>query len=162
MSADVVATVAVVALIVGAMALALVLTMLLARGWRRLRRRGRRTPGIDASGTELGPAVERALWRLDELSTRVEGLDRRIPVVEDQGRRAVQRVGVVRFNPFEDTGGNQSFSIAMLDSKADGVVITSLHSRQQTRVYLKSIVAGKCETALSDEEAEALRRAGVV
>ena len=104
--------------------------------------------------------MERALWRLDEVTKRVDAVDGRLPVVEEQGRRAVQYVGVVRFNPFEDTGGNQSFALALLDSKRDGIVVSSLHSRQNTRVYLKAIVGGRSETALSDEESEALRKAG--
>ena len=79
--------------------------------------------------------------------------------LEERGRGAVQRIGVVRFNPFEDTGSNQSFALALLDGRGDGVVISSLHSRQSTRVYLKPISGGRSETALSDEEAEALRRA---
>jgi hypothetical protein len=154
MPADVTATVAVAAFLIALIALLLALLMGLRGLLRRRKRPARMDPG------EFGPAVERALSSLDELSKRVESLEGKMPVVEGQGRRAVQRVGVVRFNPFEDTGGNQSFSLALLDSKADGIVITSLHSRQQTRVYLKSIVGGKCETALSDDESEALRRAG--
>jgi hypothetical protein len=162
MAPELTSAIAVGALIVASLALLLVLLLVLFMAWRGWRRRRRRwAPAADDSPTDLAPAVDRALGRLDELTTRVEGMDRRLPVVEDQGRRSVQRVGVVRFNPFEDTGGNQSFALALLDSKQDGIVISSLHSRQQTRVYLKTIVAGKCETALSDEESEALRRAGV-
>ena len=71
----------------------------------------------------------------------------------------IQRVGVVRFNPFPDTGGNQSFVMALLDARGDGVVLSSLHSRGGTRVYLKQVNAGKAETALSEEELEAIRRA---
>jgi len=153
MPADVSATVAIAALLVAIVALAGVLLL----AWRM--RRGRRKRG-SVDTTDLGPAVERALWRLDELTKRLDGLDGRLPVVEDQGRRAVQYVGVVRFNPFEDTGGNQSFALALLDSKRDGIVVSSLHSRQNTRVYLKAIVGGRSETALSDEESEALRKAG--
>ena len=53
--------------------------------------------------------------------------------------------GLVRYNPFEDTGGQQSFAMALLDGAANGVVISSLHSRQQTRIYLKTINAGRAE-----------------
>jgi hypothetical protein len=144
-------TLSIVALVVALVALLLVLVL----GWRVRRRR---KPG-KVDPTDLGPAVERALWGLDELTKRVDAVDGRLPVIEEQGRRAVQYVGVVRFNPFEDTGGNQSFALALLDSKRDGIVVSSLHSRQNTRVYLKAIVGGRSETALSDEESEALRKA---
>ena len=58
-------------------------------------------------------------------------------------RKALQRVGLVRFNPFEDTGGNQSFALALLDADRDGVIVSSLHSRDLTRVYAKAVTGGK-------------------
>jgi hypothetical protein len=154
MPVEVVSAIAIAALVIAVLALLLVLVM----GWRGRRRRRRAIPGTDP-GTDLAPALEKVIWRLDEMAKKVDGVSGRLPAVEDQARRAVQRVGVVRFNPFDDTGGNQSFALAMLDSKSDGIVISSLHSRQQTRIYLKQIIGGKCETALSDEEAEALKKA---
>jgi hypothetical protein len=155
MPAEITSGVAIAALIVALLAFALVLVV----GWRGRRRRRHSAIPVDATDTDIDLAVERAFARLDELAHRVDSLHGRLPVVEDQGRRAVQHVGVVRFNPFEDTGGNQSFALALLDSKSDGIVISSLHSRQATRQYLKSVAGGKTETALSDEESEALRKA---
>jgi hypothetical protein len=67
----------------------------------------------------------------------------------------------VRFNPFEDTGGNQSFTLALLDANADGIVLSSLHSRTATRVYVKAILAGRSDAQLSAEEVAALRDAGL-
>ena len=83
----------------------------------------------------------------------------RIDAAEGAGAKMIQRVGVVRFNPFPDTGGNQSFVMAMLDARGDGVVLSSLHSRGGTRVYLKQVTIGRAETALSQEEIEAIGRA---
>ena len=51
----------------------------------------------------------------------------------------IQRVGLLRFNPFDDTGGNQSFALALLNDQGDGVVISSLHSRETTRIYGKPV-----------------------
>jgi hypothetical protein len=157
MPAEVSTTLSIAALVVAVLALLGVLLL----AWR-LRRRGRRRSGVDPTNPDLESAVDSAFRRLDDLGRRVDGLAGRLPVVEEQGKHAVQRVGVVRFNPFEDTGGNQSFALALLDSQQDGIVVSSLHSRQNTRIYLKAIVGGRSETALSDEEAEALRKAGVV
>jgi hypothetical protein len=100
----------------------------------------------------LGAAVAAELERLATVETRLEAL-------AERGRGAVQHVGVVRYNPFEDTGSNQSFALALLDDRADGVVISSLHSRQATRLYLKPISGGRSEAALSAEETEALKKA---
>jgi hypothetical protein len=106
-------------------------------------------------------SVDRSLEETVAVQTeRLAELEGSLAQLQQQGRGALQRVGVVRFNPFEDTGGNQSFALAMLDDHGDGVVISSLHSRQSTRVYLKPVRGGRSETALSDEESEALRRAG--
>ena len=57
------------------------------------------------------------------------------PSLEGAQRRSFQRIGLVRFNPFEDTGGNQSFALALLDQAGDGFVVSSLHARAGTRVY---------------------------
>jgi hypothetical protein len=107
----------------------------------------------------LQDKVEREGLRLDELTRRVDDIGGRLPGVEGRAAASIQRVGIVRFNPFEDTGGQQSFAIALLDSRGSGFVISSLHSRQATRLYMKQVQEGKSETALGDEEAEAIRRA---
>lgn len=99
--------------------------------------------------------------RLDSLADAAQVHSERVAATEEQGRRAVQHVGVVRYNPFEDTGSNQSFALALVDADGNGVVVSSLHSRQQTRVYLKEIVGGQSEAQLSGEETEALRRAAL-
>lgn len=72
----------------------------------------------------------------------------------------IQHVGLVRFNPFPDTGGDQSFALALLDGHSNGFVISSLHSRDQTRIYAKPVSGGKGEGfELSKEEQLAIRRA---
>lgn len=72
---------------------------------------------------------------------------------------AVQKVGVVRFNPFNDGGGNFSFVLAILDRQNNGLVLTSMHGRQQNRIYTKKIDNGKSETQLTEEELQAVREA---
>ncbi len=75
--------------------------------------------------------------------------------------QGLQKVGVVRFNPFagEGDGGDQSFAIAILDEKDNGFVISSLHARTETRVYTKPIADGKSNYHLSEEEAQAVKHA---
>ena len=72
---------------------------------------------------------------LDDLTARTRSSRRR-------RRQAFQRVGLVRYNPFEETGGNQSFALALLDADGDGWVLSSLHARSGTRVYAKAITRG--------------------
>ena len=74
-------------------------------------------------------------------------------------RGAVQRVGLVRYDAFEDVGGRLSFSCAMLNDEGDGVVVTSINGRQDTRVYAKPVYRGESMHNLSEEEAAAIREA---
>jgi hypothetical protein len=126
---------------------------------RRLSRLGKRltslTQGSDAQSLEsvLGSHLERVRQVVSDVG-RVEA---RIAIVERDLQGAYGRVGLVRFNPFEETGGNQSFALALLDGRGDGFVVSSLHARAGTRVYAKAIIRGASETALSSEESDALR-----
>src|SRR5205085_12366467 len=74
-------------------------------------------------------------------------------------KEAIRHVGVVRFDAFEDMGGRLSFSAALLDGNGDGVVITSINGRQDTRCYAKRVQGGTSIHNLSDEERQAIRDA---
>jgi hypothetical protein len=148
---------AIVGLLVAILVL-LVLVLFLARQTGKLRRRlDALTRGED--GRSLDAVLDAHLDKLFAVAGDVDELAARTAVVEAAGRRAIQRVGLVRFNPFEDTGGNQSFALALTDAKGDGLVVSSLHTRTGTRVYAKSIAGGRSDGALSDEEQQALRLA---
>jgi hypothetical protein len=134
----------------------LLLSLLHVRQLRRLRRRlDSLTRGAD--DRNLGTVLDAHLDKVYAVAREVDDLSARSAVLEASGRRAIQRVGLVRFNPFEDTGGNQSFALALTDAAGTGFVVNSLHSRNGTRVYAKAIVEGRSDGALSAEETEALR-----
>ena len=72
----------------------------------------------------------------------------------------IQRVELDRFNPYDDTGGDQSFVIAMLDNKGTGVVVTSLHARSGTRIFAKDVILGKSgKYQFSNEEEKIVKKA---
>jgi hypothetical protein len=71
-------------------------------------------------------------------------------------RTTVQHVGLIRFNPFEDVGGDQSFALALLDGEHNGVVISSIYSRNGGRMYAKPLQVGVQNRALSQEEEMAI------
>jgi len=83
---------------------------------------------------------------------------REIKRLELQGKSHVQKIGIVRFNPFKEIGGDHSFSLAILDGDDSGAIITCLHTRERTRLYIKPIKKGKCELELSAEEKKALEK----
>lgn len=75
-------------------------------------------------------------------------------------QKGLNKIGLIRFNPFKDLGGDQSFALALLNGKNNGVVISSLHTREGTRIYSKSIKNGKSEKhTLTTEEQEAIKKA---
>ncbi len=138
--------------------LLLLVAVLLAR---RLGRVDRRLRGItrDDEGGSLEGVLGAHLDKVYSLGREVERLTARTGALETAGARAFQRVGLVRFNPFEETGGNQSFALALLDAEGDGWVLSSLHARSGTRVYAKAIRGGRSDAALSEEETAAIRQA---
>ena len=129
---------------------------------RRVGRVDRRLRGITRGeeGESLEGVLGAHLEKVYEVSREVERLKTRTGSLETAGVRAFQRVGLVRFNPFEETGGNQSFALALLDAEGSGWVLSSLHARSGTRVYAKAITGGRSEAALSEEETAAIRQAG--
>jgi len=88
---------------------------------------------------------------------RMNEMEQMHAVIERRSLRSLQHIGLVRFNPFEDTGSDQSFAIALLDDQRDGIVISSLHGRANTRVFAKPVAAGDSPHNLSDEESQAIR-----
>lgn len=111
------------------------------------------------TGESLENVLDAHLDKVYAVSKDVDALKTRATSLEAASRKAFSRVGLVRYNPFEETGGNQSFALALLDADGDGWVLSSLHARSGTRVYAKAISGGRSETALSDEETAALRQA---
>lgn len=74
-------------------------------------------------------------------------------------QKSLQNISIIRFNPFGDVGGAESFAIALLDQHYSGIVLSSLHAREGTRIYAKPIRQGRCPYELREEEREVLRRA---
>ncbi len=96
---------------------------------------------------------------LKNLESELKSLQAKSEVLEKMAIQSIQKVGLIRYNPFRDTGSNQSFSIAFLDKKENGLIITSLYGREGMRIYTKPIVSGESEYQLTDEEKEAIKKA---
>lgn len=101
--------------------------------------------------------LKEILSQFKDLKGDFEKISKELENLKEGGRFSVQKVGMVRFNPFKDVGGNQSFSIALLDGNDDGMVVTSLYTKEGNRVYGKPIKAGISEYLLSGEEKEAIK-----
>jgi hypothetical protein len=96
---------------------------------------------------------------ITKINQETKQLDDSLTQLYKDNRKNIQKIGFVRFNPFEDAGGNISFALALLDQQDDGVIISSLHGREGTRMYAKSVKAGLSESKLTQEEVEAIKKA---
>jgi len=94
---------------------------------------------------------------LEKLDISRKEIEKYLETVEKRLRKSIQTLNIIRFNPFENAGSNQSFSIAFLDENGDGVVISSLYSREKINVYAKPIKRYTSEYPLSEEEKEAIK-----
>ena len=115
------------------------------------------TKGVEV--TDLKKVLEKVLARGDLSAKDIKELEKRLNILEDAGLKHIQKVGLIRFNPFKELGGDHSFSLAILDAHDSGVIITGLHTRDRTRIYMKEIKKGKSNSDLSAEEKKALAEA---
>jgi hypothetical protein len=89
-------------------------------------------------------------------AVRAEQADHLAQCLERSVQSHIQHLGMVRFNPFHDTGGDQSFAVALTDGLGNGLVLTSLHSRDVTRTYAKPLQEWRSNHSLMDEEKQAI------
>lgn len=105
--------------------------------------------------------LKEVLARFKGMEKNFEKLSEELENLKKEGRFAVQKVGIVRFNPFSGVGGDQSFSIALLDGNDNGMVITSLYTREGNRIYGKPVKSSSSEYLLSGEEKQAIEKAKI-
>lgn len=110
-------------------------------------------------GTDLEATLREFVTRLEQIEHATQAMDHRVTDLEVKQPYLVQHIGVVRFNPFLDKGGDQSFVVAILDDHADGAVISALHGRNDVRIYAKPVIGGQSTYTLTAEEKEAIARA---
>jgi hypothetical protein len=113
----------------------------------------------DEEDASLGSAVERLATQLSKMNERTERLVVRTEQIDKALAHAVQGIGFVRYSAFEDTGGDQSFSLALVDGEGDGMVISALYGRDATRVYAKPVEGWTSSRSMTSEEEQALEKA---
>lgn len=98
---------------------------------------------------------------IKQIKKEKEDIEKNLVLVNEKLRKSIRGLETIRFNPFPDQGSNQSFAIGILNEEGDGVVISSLYSRDRMSVFAKPIKNKKSEYELSSEEKEALRKAEI-
>jgi hypothetical protein len=146
-------SVAVVATILALLALAGVVFML-ARQQKLLGQYQHLMAGT--SGGNLEAMLHDHVARVREAAERVKAVDELAHRLETASTLYLQHVGVIRYNPFHDTGSDQSFAIALADDHGNGVILSSLHGREATRIYAKPLLMWESGYSLTDEEKQAI------
>ena len=113
----------------------------------------------DATHGSLLSAVDRHVGAVDDLRGEVRSLQSGLSSVRSDLTLALRHVAVIRYDAFKDMGGRMSFSAALLDDQGDGVVITAINGRSETRAYAKGIKTGQSDNPLSPEEEQAINHA---
>ena len=155
MSANVAAVVAVVAIVVGVGGCALAWV-----AWVRVRRlRDAQRVLIGGGRKDLVEFAVSLQSRVDDVHKAIDEVAAGIARVDRRVDGAVANTAIVRYDDYEDTGGHQSASLALLDAARNGIVLTAIQGRDYARIYMKELDRGRPSVALSPEEQEAVDRA---
>lgn len=111
------------------------------------------------SGKTLDQLLEKYLHEVENADSQMEKQNLRLIKVEEKLRKSVDRAELVRFNAFENMGSDLSFALALLNQDGDGIVLSSINSREESRVYAKPIKTGQSSYHLSNEEKQVVEKA---
>lgn len=134
----------------GAIIILLIWALLLERRLKKLFA-GTKAKNLEEVMSLLGGQVK-------ELRGMQDGINNHLKIVDSRLDTSIRNLQTIRFNPFLDAGGNQSFAIALLNDKSNGVILSSLYARDRMSIFAKPIVDGKSEFELSVEEKEVLKK----
>ncbi|MDR5702030.1 MAG: DUF4446 family protein [Armatimonadota bacterium] len=107
---------------------------------------------------EAARMMEKHQETLTEVQTQLAGMQRELQEIHRKLERCFQRMGFIRYDAFQEMGGQLSFSLALLDGHRDGIILSVLNGREDSRVYAKPITGGRSSSPLSEEERAALER----
>ncbi|MCR4324510.1 MAG: DUF4446 family protein [Candidatus Curtissbacteria bacterium] len=113
-----------------------------------------------ANNQNLSQVLESLISKVQIEEKRLFEIAKEVNKIEEKNKSNFQKYALIRYNPFEDSGGDQSFIAAFLDGNNNGIVLSSLHSRGGTRVYAKQVIEGKATShQFSKEEKEVVEKA---
>ncbi len=113
----------------------------------------------DMKGKNLEQLIHQYYEKIDGVDIRINNVDMQLTNIEEKLLKSIQHIGIVRYDAFDDMGGNLSFSLALLNQQHDGFILTSIYNRNNNVIYGKPIRGGKSSYQLSAEELQALDRA---
>ena len=111
------------------------------------------------NGKNIEEDLENYMYRVERVEKQNAEITDFIQKLDNDFEKSIQKVGILRYNAYKDTGSDLSFTLAMLDENNNGVVLNGIYSRETSNIYAKPVEKGKSTYILSEEEQEAIRRA---
>ena len=111
------------------------------------------------NGKTIEEDLENYMYRVERVERQNAEITSFIQTLDKNLENCIQKIGIVRYNAFKDTGSDLSFTLALLDDKNNGVVLNGIYSREMSNIYAKPVKEGKSQYTLSEEEQEAIKRA---
>ena len=111
------------------------------------------------NGKNLEDDLSNFMYKVDRVEKQNAEIMNFCKNLEDDLTKCIQKVGIVRYSAFKDTGSDLSFAVALLDEKNSGVVFNGIYSREMSNIYAKPVENGNSSYTLSEEESEAIKRA---
>lgn len=110
-------------------------------------------------GKNIEEDLENYMYRVERVEKQNAEITGYVKSLDKDLEKCVQKIGIIRYNAFKDTGSDLSFTLALLDENNDGVVLNGIYSREMSNIYAKPVEDGKSSYTISEEESEAIKRA---
>ncbi|MBO6243349.1 MAG: DUF4446 family protein [Clostridia bacterium] len=111
------------------------------------------------NGKNIEEDLENYMYRVERIEKKNGEILDYVKTIDEDMKTCIQKVGIVRYNAFKDTGSDLSFALALLDENNDGVVLNGIYSREMSNIYAKPIKKGKSNYTISEEEEQAIQKA---
>ena len=111
------------------------------------------------NGNNIEEDLETFMYRVEKVEKQNGELNEFVKTLDNDLMKCIQKIGIVRYNAFKDTGSDLSFTLALLDEKDNGVVLNGIYSREMSNIYAKPVEKGESKYTLSEEEREAISKA---
>ncbi len=111
------------------------------------------------NGKDLEEDLENYIHRVERVEKQNGEIVQTCNEMSKSLEKCIQKVGVVRYNAFENTGSDLSFALALLDNKDNGIVLNGIFSRESSNLYAKPVISGKSSYSISEEEEKAIEKA---
>ena len=111
------------------------------------------------NGTSIEEILDKHIEKINKTITKNEELEKFCINLDAEMKNCIQKIGIYRYNAYQDTGSDLSFTLALLEEKNDGVVLNGIYSRDMSNIYAKPVENGKSSYKITEEESEAIKRA---